>query len=174
MNVREGTLDRRDFIKILGPGLYLLFSIDDLLQAQQPGGGAGGYPTDFNAYLRIDENSHVTCFVGKVELGQGVIASLAQMLAEELEAPYSSVSMVMGDTKLCPWDGGTNGSRSIKYLGPVLRAAGAEAREVLIQMAAEQLQSTPDRLIAKDGIVSEKSNPQKKVTYGSLAKGKTI
>jgi isoquinoline 1-oxidoreductase len=168
------TISRREFVKIIGPGLYLLFSIEDLVMAQQPGMGGGGYPTDFNAYMRIDENGHVTCFVGKVELGQGVVASLAQMLAEELEVPYASVSMVMGDTKLCPWDGGTNGSRSVKYLGPVLRAAGAEAREVLIQMAAELLQSTPDGLIAKEGIISEKSNPQKKVTYGSLAKGKTI
>jgi nicotinate dehydrogenase subunit B len=174
MDGKEGTINRREFVKIIGPGLYLLFSIEDFLQAQQPGGGAGGYPTDFNAYLRIDADGHVTCFAGKVELGQGVTASLTQMLAEELEVPYSSVSIVLGDTKLCPWDSGTNGSRSIKYLGPVLRAAGAEAREVLIQMAAEQLQSTPDRLIAKEGIISEKSNPQKKITYGSLAKGKTI
>jgi nicotinate dehydrogenase subunit B len=170
---KQATINRREFVKVIGPGIYLLFSIEDLVQAQQPGMG-GGYPSDFNAYMRIDEDGHVTCFVGKVELGQGVIASLAQMLAEELEVPYASVSMVMGDTKLCPWDGGTNGSRSVKYLGPVLRAAGAEAREVLIQMAAEQLQSTPDRLVAKDGIISEKSSPKKKITYGALARGKTI
>ena len=96
------------------------------------------------------------------------------MLAEELEVPFSSVSMVLGDTKLCPWDGGTNGSRSIKYFGPALRAAGAEAREVLIQMAAEQLNLPADRLVAKDGVILDKSNPQNKVTYGFLAKGKII
>ena len=166
-------LDRREFVKLLGPGLYILFLAEDIL-SQQPGGRAGSYPEDFNAYLRIAENGHVTCYSGKVELGQGVIASLAQMLAEELEVPYGSVSMVMGDTKLCPWDAGTNGSRSIKYFGPALRAAGAEAREVLIQMAAEHLQLPPERLAAKDGVVSDKSNPQKRVSYGFLAKGKTI
>jgi nicotinate dehydrogenase subunit B len=82
--------------------------------------------------------------------------------------------MVLGDTKLCPWDPGTNGSRSIKNFGPVLRAAGAEAREVLIQMAAEHLQLPADRLTAKEGVVYDRSDPQKRVSYGSLSKGKTI
>jgi nicotinate dehydrogenase subunit B len=171
----EEFMNRREFAKLLGPGLYLLFSVEDFLWGQQSfRGAAGGYPDDFNAYLRIAEDGQVTCYSGKVELGQGVTASLAQMLAEELEAPYGSVRMVLGDTRLCPWDGGTNGSRSIKYFGPALRAAGAEAREVLIQMAAEYLLLPPDRLLAKDGAVSDKSNPKKKVTYGFLAKGKTI
>jgi nicotinate dehydrogenase subunit B len=174
MATKEYSLNRREFVKLLGTGLYFLFTVDDLLFSQQPGGRASGYPEDFNAYLRIAEDGRVTCYSGKIELGQGVTASLAQMLAEELEVRFDSVTMVLGDTMLCPWDGGTNGSRSIKYFGPALRAAGAEAREVLIQMAAEQLNLQPDRLIAKDGAVFEKNNPIKRVTYGSLAKGKAI
>jgi nicotinate dehydrogenase subunit B len=170
----EDLLPRRDFMKLLGPGLYFLFSINDCLGGMQPRGMGGNYPEDFNAYLRIGEDGQVTCFTGKVELGQGIIASLAQMLAEELEVPYSSVHMVMGDTKLCPWDAGTNGSRSIKYFGPALRAAGAEAREILVQTAAEHLQAPVDRLAVKDGIIRDKSDPQKKVAYGSLSRGKVI
>jgi nicotinate dehydrogenase subunit B len=174
MNSKEEFLSRREFVQLLGPGLYFLFRIDDLLLAQELGRSFGRYPDDFNAYLRIAEDGHVTCYSGKVELGQGITASLAQMLAEELEVPFESVTMVFGDTMLCPWDGGTNGSRSIKYFGPALRAAGAEAREVLIQMAAEQLQVPADRLAAKNGEVFDKSKPSVKVAYGSLAKGKTI
>jgi nicotinate dehydrogenase subunit B len=171
---REEILERREFIKLLGPGIYFLFSIDDCLFAQQSRGMAGGYPEDFNAYLRIAEDGKVSCYTGKVELGQGIIAALAQMLAEELEVSFGSVQMVMGDTMLCPWDGGTNGSRSIKYFGPALRAAGAEAREVLIQMAAEHLQLPAERLIAKDGKVTDKADSKTKVEYGLLAKGKII
>jgi len=174
MTLHDDILQRREFLKLLGPGIYFLFSIDDLLLGQQPRNTAGSYPEDFNAYFRIAEDGQVTCYSGKVELGQGIIASLAQMLAEELEVPFTSVSMVLGDTKLCPWDGGTNGSRSIKYFGPALRAAGAEAREVLIQMAAEYLKLSPERLIAKDGTVSDKSDPKNKVAYGVLAQGKII
>jgi len=174
MNSKEDFLNRREFVKLLGPGIYFLFSLEDTLFAQQPGNTVGRYPDDFNAYLRIAEDGHVTCYVGKVELGQGIITSLAQMLAEELEVAFESISVVFGDTMLCPWDGGTNGSRSIKYLGPPLRAAGAEARQVLIQMAAEQLGLPQAKLIAKDGAIFDKSNPSLKVTYGSLAKGKVI
>jgi nicotinate dehydrogenase subunit B len=169
MDGKRMSLNRREFVKLLGPGIYFLFSIDNLALGQ-----AGKYPDDFNAYLRIAEDGHVTCYAGKVELGQGVNTSLVQMLAEELEVPFESASIVLGDTFLCPWDMGTNGSRSIKYLGPVMRAAGAEAREVLIQMAAEHLKLPGDRLAAKNGAVFDRNDPARKVTYGFLAKGKTI
>ncbi len=170
----DGALDRRDFLTLLGPGVYFFFALEDAMALDQERGGARGYPADFNAYLRIGEDGRVTCYTGKIEMGQGIIAALAQMLAEELEVSFNSVSVVLGDTKLCPWDGGTNGSRSVKYFGPVLRAAGAEAREVLMQLAADQLKVPRDRLTAKDGVVSDKNNPSRKVTYGALAQGKTI
>lgn len=168
------TFGRREFLKLVGPGLYVFFSFEDALLPGQEGRGSRGYPDDFNAYLRIGEDGRVSCFTGKIEMGQGIIAALAQMLAEELEVSYHSVSMVMGDTRLCPWDGGTNGSRSVKYFGPALRAAGAEAREVLMEMASATMQVPPQDLIVKEGVVSDKLHPVKKVTYGELAKGKTI
>ena len=151
-------MERRDFIKLTGAGLYILFSTEEVLFSQAPGNRAGAYPEDFNAYLRIAEDGKVACYSGKVELGQGITASLAQMLAEELETPFESISMIFGDTKLCPWDGGTNGPRSIKYFGPALRAAGAEAREVLIQLAAERDNHRPFfHLTASAHIVHKKT-----------------
>ncbi|NWG14778.1 MAG: xanthine dehydrogenase family protein molybdopterin-binding subunit, partial [Acidobacteria bacterium] len=170
LSASGGAMDRRGFLKLVGPGLFVFFSIDDSLLLGQ----ARGYPEDFNAYLHIGEDGRVTCFTGKIEMGQGIIAALAQMLAEELEVPYGSVSMVMGDTRLCPWDGGTNGSRSVKYFGPALRAAGAEAREVLLDLAVEHLRVPRERLVARNGVVSDKANPGRKIAHGALAKGKTI
>ena len=61
-------------------------------------------------------------------MGQGVVTSLAQMLADELDVSLEAVDMVMGDTDLCPWDRGTFGSLSTRIFGPALRSAGAEAR----------------------------------------------
>ena len=167
-------MQRREFMKLLGPGVYILFSTGQCLFGQQRGFQFRQYPDDFNAYLRIAEDGTVTCYTGKIEMGQGIITSLAQMLAEELEVPFASVRMVMGDTKLCPWDSGTNGSRTTKVFGPVLRAAGAEAREVLIQLASEHLGLPESRLIASDGEICDKSDASRKVAYGVLAKGKTI
>jgi len=75
---------------------------------------------------------------------------------------------------LCTWDGGTTGSRSTKYFGPQVRRAGAEAREILLQMASEQLDVEPDRLIVKNGVVSDARNTKKNVTYAELVKSEQI
>jgi nicotinate dehydrogenase subunit B len=165
-------VDRRGFLKLAGAGVFVLFSIEDL--PGQERGGQRGYPDDFNAYLKIGEDGRVTCYSGKMEMGQRNTTALAQMLAEELEVPFTAVTMVMGDTRFCPWDGGTNGSRSIKYFGPAVRAAGAEAREVLIQLAAEQLKRPASQLVARDGFVVDRGQPATRVAYGALAKGRTI
>jgi len=173
-NTSPTTLNRRDFLKLLGGGIIITFSAGDVL-AQERGRRRGrDESTDFNAYLKIGEDGRVSCFTGKIEMGQGIITSLAQMLAEELDVPLSSIDMVMGDTELCPWDMGTFGSRSTKYFGPPLREAAAEAKAVLIQLAAEHLQIPQERLKVKEGVVIDKNNPGKQVSYASLTQGKKI
>jgi len=167
-------LDRREFMKLVGSGIFVFFAVDDPFALEEAQRGQRSYPDDFNAYLRIGEDGRVTCFSGKIEQGQGNTTALAQMLAEELEVPFDSVDMIMGDTRFCPWDAGTFGSRSIKYFGPALRAAGAEAREVLIQLAAERLKLPAEQLVARDGSVYDRSNPKQRVAYAALAKGNSI
>jgi CO/xanthine dehydrogenase Mo-binding subunit len=167
-------LDRREFLKTAGCGVFVLFSVDGLATFAQEGGGQRAYPEDFNAYLRIGEDGRVACYSGKIEMGQANTTALGQMLAEELAIPFDRIDMVMGDTRLCPWDGGTNGSRSIKYFGPALRAAGAEAREVLIELAAEKLQRPPAQLTAKDGFVVARDNAGVRLAYSEIARGRRI
>jgi nicotinate dehydrogenase subunit B len=167
--------DRRGFLQIVGGGIIVYFTLGDSLSlAQERGRGAAQYPTDFNAYLRIGEDGRVTCFVGKIEMGQGIINGLAQMCAEELDVPFESVDMVMGDTAICPWDFLTVGSLTTRQTGPRLRRAIAEARAVLMLMASDKMGLPVDRLDTKDGCVYEKSNPANKVTYASLTGGKLI
>jgi nicotinate dehydrogenase subunit B len=170
----DPNLSRRDLLKALGGGIFIFFCIGDtsVLEAQRRGGR--GYPEDFNAYLRIGPDGRVTCYTGKIEQGQGVITSLAQMLAEEMDVSLESVDMVMGDTSVCPWDMGTFGSMTTRFFGPPLRAAGAEARRVLLELAAEQLQVPQDRLIAENCMICDRQQKDKRVSYADLAKGKTI
>jgi len=171
--VADPNLSRREFVKALGGGIIIFFCIGDssVLEAQRRG---RGYPDDFNAYLRIGPDGRVTCFTGKIEMGQGAITSLPQMLADEMDVSPDVIDMVMGDTAQCPWDMGTFGSMTIRFFGPPLRAAGAEAKRVLIELAAEQLQVPLERLATENGVVFDKENKDKKVTYADLAKGKTI
>jgi nicotinate dehydrogenase subunit B len=172
------TLNRRDFIKLLGGGIIVTVAVGDAeWLAQEPArlqGGGRSLPSDFNAFLRIGADGRVSCFTGKIEQGQGAISALPLMLAEELEIAPSAVDMVMGDTDLCPYDMGTFGSQCIRAFGPALRAAAAEARAVLIELAAEKMGLPKESLQAGDGAVFEKSKPAHKITYGELAQGRAI
>jgi len=173
------TLNRRDFIKLLGGGIVVMVGVGDAewLVGQEPArfqGGGRSLPSDFNAFLRIGADGRVACFTGKIEQGQGAISALPLMLAEELEISPSAVDMVMGDTDLCPYDMGTFGSQCIRAFGPALRAAAAEARSVLIELAAEKMSLPKGSLQAGGGAVFEKAKPAHKITYGELAKGQAI
>jgi len=169
-------LNRREFLKLAGGGIFIFFTVGDprdWVEAQQRGAGRE-LSTDFNAFLRIAEDGSVTGFTGKAELGQGISTSLAQIAAEELDVPLDAVTMVLGDTAVCPWDMGTFGSRTIKYFGPPFRQAAAEAKAVLLLLASEQLRLPAGKLGVKDGVIFEQGNPENKISYGALAKGKII
>ncbi|MFN2127027.1 MAG: molybdopterin cofactor-binding domain-containing protein, partial [Anaerolineales bacterium] len=158
-------VNRREFMKIAGGGIFIFLTIGELPVQAQEGRWRPPMPTDFNAFLRIADDGTVSCFTGKIEMGQGVVTSLAQMLADELDVSLESVNMVMGDTDLCPWDMGTFGSMSTRFFGPPLRAAGAEGRQVLLELAADHLKTPIDQLITENGIVYDKSDKKNKVTY---------
>lgn len=172
---KHSVIKRRDFIKVLGGGLYIFFKawdpIDLLAETYQQ---RRTLPDDFNAFLRIAEDGTVSCFTGKMEMGQGIITSLAQMMADELDVPMERVKMVMGDTDLCPWDGGTNGSRTTRFFGPPMKAAAAEARAILLQLASEELNVPVSRLEVRDGIITDRADRNKSTSYGRLTKGKSI
>jgi isoquinoline 1-oxidoreductase len=172
------TQSRREFFKRSGGGILIFVALNDLLfgqeEAGRPRGGRPGLPSDLNAFLRIGEDGRVTCLTGKIEMGQGPITSLPQMLAEELETPLDTVDIIMGDTDLCPWDMGTFGSMTTRMFGPALRAAAAEAKVVLLELAADSLKVPQAQLVAKDGVIFDQQNQKNRVTYGQLAKGQKI
>ena len=168
------TVNRREFLKIFGGGILILFVVGDTFLLQESKDKEGNIPSDFNAILRIGEDGRATCFTGKIEMGQGIITSLAQMLSDELDISLESVDMVMGDTDLCPWDMGTFGSRTTRYFGPELREAAAEARAVLLELASEFLNVPIGLLEIKSGLIFDKKNHNNNVTYSQLTKGKRI
>jgi len=166
-------LDRRRFLQLAGAGgVVVIVALG--VRAGLRRFDAPEYPTDVNAYLRIGKNGRVTVFSGKIEMGQGVITSLAQMLAEELGVSVHSVDMVLGDTASCPHDWGTFGSLSTRVFGPALRAAGAKARAALLELAAKRLGAAATSLVVVDGVVSVAGAPARRVSYAVLAGGAKI
>ena len=165
-------VSRREFIGMAGGGIVVLVgssALDGIAQERR-----FSYPTDPNAYLVIGDDGRITVLTGKIEMGQGVVTSLAQMAAEELGVDLATIDMVMGDTDRCPWDMGTFGSLTTRMFGPALRAAAAEARAILVSLAAVRLGVAKRRLTVRSGSVSVIGEPVRSVTYAQLARGKGL
>lgn len=170
---------RREFLQrlgLIGGGLIVYGRFRDILfdPVAEARTRWGRVPEDWNAFIHIGADNRVTCFVGKIEMGQGPITSFAQMAAEELDVAYEAVEMVMGDTDRCPWDAGTWGSLSTRQYGVFVKEAACEAKAVLKQLAAERLGCPVERLITGDGELYDRNRPAQKVTYGQLTVGKRI
>ncbi len=174
--------DRRDFFKLLGSGIVVYFALANSADAQESGAGGrrgGGTnltsdaPQDIGAWLHIGEDSKITVLTGKVEVGQNSRTSLTQAVAEELHAPAESITLVMGDTDLVPFDMGTFGSLTTPTMAPQLRRAAAAARELLLDFAAEKWHTERSNLKMENGRVTDPA-AGKSVSFGELTQGKTL
>jgi CO/xanthine dehydrogenase Mo-binding subunit len=172
--VRVFALDRRNFLRLCGGGLLVCLANGPTL-AQESGGWWGRHPLpeQISAWLHIDAHSKVTVFTGKVEVGQNIRTSLAQSVAEELRVAFGTITMVMGDTDLVPWDAGTFGSRTTPTMGPQLRKMAAAARGLLVQKAAQQWEADPSTLVAADGTITNPATAES-VSYGALTHGQEL
>jgi isoquinoline 1-oxidoreductase len=167
-------LDRRDFLRFFGGGLLVCLAHPPLV-AQESGRSFGGHPLprDIAAWLHIDAGNQVRVFTGKVEVGQNIRTSLAQLVAEELRVPFGSVTMVMGDTALTPYDMGTFGSRSTPTMGPQLRTMASAARQSLLETAAARWKVEASSLTAEAGKVTD-PRTARSFTYGELTGGQDL
>ena len=157
---------RRRFTGGLG-ALVVTFSLDPNLalgQERLPGSLQNNRRLD--GWIRINPDGSATVFTGKVELGQGILTALAQIAAEEIDLPLARVRMISGDTRQTPNEGQTAGSQSIENSGTALRMACAEARAILIDLAAKRLGVAADQLKVADGVVSAPDG--RKIGYGEL------
>ncbi|HEV2696960.1 MAG TPA: molybdopterin cofactor-binding domain-containing protein [Terriglobales bacterium] len=166
-------LERREFFKVLGGGLLVCFAARHATPQESGAGGRRQLPNNLDSWLHIGENGEVTVFTGKVEVGQNIRTSLAQQVAEELHVPLSSISMVMGDTALTPYDMGTFGSRSTPQMGTQLRKVAASARAVLIQMAAERWQTEETNLSADAGTIRD-AKSRRVISYADLTRAQKL
>jgi len=118
-------------------------------------------------WLRINADGTVTVTPGKVEIGQGILTALVQMVAEELDINVERIRLIPASTAQSPDEGITSGSRSIQESGLALRHAAAEARDLLLERAAHKLGVTLEQLTVEDGVVTARSGGS--ATYWELA-----
>src|SRR5215510_4763447 len=129
-------------------------------------------PSELASYIAVNADGTISAFFGKMDMGQGLFVAIAQMVAEELDVPFASVNVIMGDTATSVNQGGASGSTGIQFGGKQMRAAAAEARRVLVEMAAQKLALPVDQLTVTDGVVHARSDTAKKASYADLIGGR--
>jgi CO/xanthine dehydrogenase Mo-binding subunit len=115
------------------------------LYERRPGGGRS------NATLTIDADARLTLLTAVPDTGTGSHTILQQIVAEELQAPITSVEVVTGDTDNSAFDAGAGGSRVTHSAGQATLAAATAVREALIDLAARLLDRPPDQVALRGG-----------------------
>ncbi len=167
------TIDRRSFLKasaLSGGGLLLSFSWISKLNAANVLGetNAAADWNQLNGYIKITADNVVKIYCPNPEFGQNVMTSLPMIVAEELDVDWKDVVIEMGphdNVKLGPQF--TGGSNSVKMYWSPLRKAGASARQMLIEAAAQTWGVTTSEITTKAGVLSHPNG--KSAKYGDMA-----
>ncbi len=126
---------------------------------------------DLDRWLHIEDDGTITIFTGKVEIGQGIRTTVAQIAAEELDVAPERIRVVLADTARTPDEGYTAGSNSTQGSGGALRQVAAEVRALLLDMAAAQLGAPAHRLRIDDGLIIDPVS-EEQISYWALHGGK--
>ncbi|MWD26491.1 molybdopterin-dependent oxidoreductase [Aquicoccus sp. SCR17] len=106
----------------------------------------GGVNKPAQARVKVSTNGDVHLMCGTVEIGQGARTALSQVVAEVMDCPLARVEYLPLDTRYTPFDQGTNASSGISVMGQAVERAARSVRQQVLQMAAEELGTEPDKL----------------------------
>jgi nicotinate dehydrogenase subunit B len=171
-------LSRRSFLKqsgvlIVGFGAIAGTDVPAYVPPQEMNGPGNAR---LDSWIAVAADGRVTAYTGKCELGQGLYTAQMQLVAEELGVPLDRVTLIQCDTGVTPDQGTTSGAQShpANFNHANLALAAATAREALVRLASARLAVPIDRLIAQNGLVTDRADRAKAVSYGELVGGKTF
>ncbi|MCL4186648.1 MAG: molybdopterin-dependent oxidoreductase [Rhodobacteraceae bacterium] len=162
------SISRRGFLAASG-GLVLSFAMPLELAAQTQLPGDLRNNPFLDSWIRINTDGTVTLLIGKVELGQGIVTAFAQIAADELDVPLDRLTVIAGDTHVCPNQGTTAGSQSMPAGWSALRMAAAEVRQILVGIASERLGVDAGTLRTEGAAVIAQDG--RTIGYGELVTG---
>jgi len=132
-------------------------------------GGAKIHKSDgCGTILKLDDYARATIITGASEIGQGIDAVVAQVIAEELGIPMADVTIVNNDSAIAPWDVGVHASRTTFIAGNSARRAAIKAREQILRAASQQANVPPEMLDLREGWVVQNDNGETVVELARL------
>jgi nicotinate dehydrogenase subunit B len=129
-------------------------------------------PQELDSWLSIGGDGKVSVYTGRIDMGTGIETAFGQLIADELDVPFESVKIVMGDTALTPDQGKSTASSNVSVGAQPLRIAAAEARRILLKMAADRFRVSVEELDVADGIVRARTVSSKRISYAQLIDGR--
>lgn len=127
-----------------------------------------------SAVVKVNEDGTATLLTGTVEVGQGSLTVLGQIVAQELGISAEDVHVISADTDVTPMDTGAIASRTTFVTGNAVRLAAAEAKSILLDVAAEMLGVEVRELEAVDHQILVKAFPEKRISLADVAMGAQI
>lgn len=121
------------------------------------------------AFVKIDEDGVVTLSSAVTDTGPGVFTMMRQIIGEELKVPLDSIQVEMLDSTKVVKDTGVRGSSSTRVHGSSALDAARKLRDVILNVAAAAMQTTPADLILYDGGVIH-GRAEQRMSYGELAR----
>jgi CO/xanthine dehydrogenase Mo-binding subunit len=128
----------------------------------------GSNPATTRIDLRLDAAGALTVLSSTVDIGQGARAVLAREAARALDIPEEVVQVPFVETGTTPPDQGTTSSRSTFFNGLALRAAAADLRRQLAELAARLYETTPEQVAVRGGRVFAQGAPAEGLPWGAL------
>ncbi len=173
---------RRGFLKSAGllAVSFGAFGAATITEADAQSNGAAGGPGPYHdpdfrqidSWIAIHENNTATFYVGKTDPGQGTGTCFRQLMSDELDIAFDKTTCIMGSTDITVDQVGSGGSTAIERDSWPMRRVAAEARRVLLEMGSERLRVPADQIAVSDAVITVKTDPTKRVTYGELIAGK--
>ncbi|HET8579994.1 MAG TPA: xanthine dehydrogenase family protein molybdopterin-binding subunit, partial [Nitrospiraceae bacterium] len=125
-------------------------------------------PSNSNAIVRLSPDGSAALLTSSVEIGQGTLTSLAQIVAEELNLPPEKVSVTFPDTDVTPFDQSTSSSRTIFNMGRAALEAARQVKLQLLDIGAKSLEARIEDLELRDASVQVKGVPDRRRTIAQL------
>ncbi len=166
--------NRRDFLKGGVAGLVIAFTFTPRKLLAADAAAPAKKPVDPNAFVHIAPDSTVTVLIKHLEMGQGVYTGLPTVVAEELDADWSQMRAAHAPADVAKYANlafgmqGTGGSTALSNSYDQLRQAGAMARAMLVQAAAQAWKVPAAEITVKKGVIAHAASKHTG-TFGDFA-----
>ncbi|MEE9520483.1 MAG: molybdopterin cofactor-binding domain-containing protein [Dehalococcoidales bacterium] len=132
---------------------------------------SSAFPVDFqhsSVFIKFNEDGSANLVVSACDFGQGILASLAQIAAEELGLRAEDIRITSGNTDITMYDTGQYSSRSCYIIGNSVLGAARLAKQRLLERAAQIIGEPADKLDIKDRQVYVKTAPEKRIPVAEV------